>query len=163
MRYAVLLGIGMAILANSRPFEGLVFSIPIFIWLLWWLLRNKEVPLQAKLRKIVLPLSIVLALAGIWIGYYNWRVTGNPLLFPYVLNQRAYDTEPVFLWQSAQPKHARLQPGRDQCLHERLPALVILPRHRHVHGARQLQQRRRVRGQVRRAVGVGHARFQRRA
>jgi hypothetical protein len=105
-RYAVLLGIGVAILANSRPLEGLIFTIPIFVWLTYWLLWNDEVPLSTKMRQAVLPLAVVLALAGGWIGYYNWRVTGNPALFPYVLNQRTYETEPLFLWQSALPKHA---------------------------------------------------------
>jgi hypothetical protein len=105
-RYAVILGIGVAILANSRPFEGLIFTIPIFIWLLHWLLQKDGPPLRTKLRHSVIPLAVVLALAGGWIGYYNWRVTRNPALFPYVLNQRTYETEPLFLWQSARPKHA---------------------------------------------------------
>lgn len=109
-RYAVILGIGVAILANSRPFEGLIFSIPIFIWLTLWLFRKGEIPLQTKIRHAVLPLAVVLALAGGWIGYYNWRVTGNPLLFPYVLYQRTYETQPLFLWQSAQPMHAYNNP-----------------------------------------------------
>src|SRR5260370_188753 len=104
-RYAVLLGIGVAILANSRPLEGLIFTIPIFVWLTYWLLWNDEVPLSTKMRQAVLPLAVVLALAGGWIVYYNWRVTGNPALFPYVLNQRTYETEPLFLLQSARPKH----------------------------------------------------------
>jgi hypothetical protein len=105
VRYAVILGIGVAILANSRPFEGLIFSIPIFLWLMLWLFRKDEVSLQTKIRKTVLPLTVVLTLAVGWIGFYNWRVTGKPSLFPYVLYQRTYETQPLFVWQSAQPMY----------------------------------------------------------
>ena len=34
IRDALILGIGLAILANSRPYEGLVFSIPVALALL---------------------------------------------------------------------------------------------------------------------------------
>jgi hypothetical protein len=106
VRYAVILGAGLAILANSRPFEGLIFSIPILISLMLWLVRNDEVPPRTEIYKTVAPLIVTLALAGAWIGYYNWRVTGKPWEFPYVLNERTYDTGPLFLWQSAQPASA---------------------------------------------------------
>ena len=63
---------------------------------------------------------------------------------------------------AAHAQQARLQTRRDQRLHERLAALIILAAHRQIPVARQFQQRRHVRGQVRRAVGVRHAQFQRR-
>lgn len=103
LRYVLTLGAGLAILANSRPLEGLIFSIPVGISLILWLLRDDEASLQTKIRKTVVPLTAVLVLAGIWIGYYNWRVTGNPSLFPYSLNERTYQTESLFVWQSPKP------------------------------------------------------------
>jgi hypothetical protein len=35
---ALLLGLGVAILANSRPYEGFLFCVPAGIWLLWCLI-----------------------------------------------------------------------------------------------------------------------------
>ena len=59
------------------------------------------------------------------------------------------------------PQHARLQSRRDQRLHEGLAGLEILAADRNLAIASQLQQRRRIGGQIRRAVGVGHAALQR--
>ena len=41
-RYAILLAVGLAILANSRPYEGLVCALPSGIWLLIWFYRQKK-------------------------------------------------------------------------------------------------------------------------
>jgi len=38
-----------------------------------------------------------------FIGYYNWRLTGNPLLFPEMLNERTYFRSPDFIWQHLGP------------------------------------------------------------
>src|SRR5271168_5293416 len=42
----LLLGLGIAILANSRPYEGTLFCVPVAVWLLWWLMgrtKSKDV------------------------------------------------------------------------------------------------------------------------
>src|SRR6202521_77993 len=89
---ALLLGLGVAILANSRPYEGLLFCAPAAAWFLWWLAgktKSHDAP-RARLLKVVVPLSIALILTAAFMGYYNWRLTGNALLFPHVLNTRTY-------------------------------------------------------------------------
>jgi hypothetical protein len=100
-RDALLLGVGIAILANSRPYEGLIFCIPISAWFLWWLAgkTNSRVPLHKRMARVFVPLAIVLSLTVGFLGYYNWRLTGNALLFPYVLHARTYDSVGLFLWQ----------------------------------------------------------------
>jgi len=105
MRDALLLGLGLAILANSRPYEGLLFSVPVAVWLLWWLAgktKTARVP-KARAVRVVAPLSAVLLLAVAFMGYYNWRLTGNALLFPHVLNSRTYRTMGLFLWDHPKP------------------------------------------------------------
>ncbi len=39
-----------------------------------------------------------------WIGYYNWRVTGDPLLLPWRLHYQQYSIFPVFLWDKPRPE-----------------------------------------------------------
>ena len=102
-RYALLMGLGLAILANSRPYEGLVASVPIAIVLLVWMFGKGAPSAVVSFRRIVLPLFSVLAVTGAGMGYYNWRVTGDPLLLPYVAHDRTYTVAPSFLWQQPRP------------------------------------------------------------
>jgi hypothetical protein len=106
MGSALLLGLGVAILANSRPYEGLLFCVPAGIWLLGWLvgkIKSRD-GAGARFRIVFLPLSGVIILTLVFIGYYNWRLTGNALLFPHVLNTRTYHSTPLFLWEHLKPE-----------------------------------------------------------
>jgi hypothetical protein len=104
-RDALLLGLGLAILANSRPFEGLLLAVPVAGWFLWRLAgrTSSAADLRNRVIRILPPVSAVLATTLVFMGYYNWRVTGNTLLFPYVLNTQTYRTTGLFLWDHAKP------------------------------------------------------------
>ena len=97
---ALLLGLGIALLANSRAFEGLLFCIPVACWFFWWLAgkTKSSVPIPARIRNILLPLAAVLTVTMAFMAYYNWRLTGHAALFPYVLNARTYESAGLFLW-----------------------------------------------------------------
>ncbi len=99
-RDALLLGVGIAILANTRPYEGLLLCIPVAGWFLWWLAGKTKSPAQPHTRivRVLAPLAVVLTLTVGFIGYYNWRLTGNALLFPHALNSQTYRTMGLFLW-----------------------------------------------------------------
>jgi len=102
-RDAVLLGIGVALLANSRPLEGFIFCLPIAAALLVWLLSKRSPGLKATGSHVVLPLLAVLAGTAAFMGYYNWRVTQNCFVFPRALYQRERLNLPVFLWDPLRP------------------------------------------------------------
>ncbi len=99
-RDALLLGLGIAILANTRPYEGLLLCIPVAGWFLWWLAgkTKSRVTPRTRIVRVFAPLAVVLLLTIGFIGYYNWRLTGSALLFPYALNSRTYRTTGLFLW-----------------------------------------------------------------
>jgi len=106
IRDAVLLGLGVAILANSRPYEGFLFCVPAALWFFWWLIAKTKSrpPLRVRLQNVLAPLALVLVLTAAFMGYYNWRLTGNALLMPHVLNSRAYNTAGLFLWDHKKPE-----------------------------------------------------------
>lgn len=105
-RDAILFALGLAILANSRPYEGLIFSLPSLFVLARWLYQ-KAIPssgVQNRWRTVSLPIAAILLLTATFMGFYNWRLSGNPLLFPNALNVRTYHTAPMFLFQSSKPE-----------------------------------------------------------
>jgi hypothetical protein len=103
LRDALWMGLGIALLANSRPYEGFVFSLPAAGYLLWWLAGKTRaaVTRAARVRKVLIPVGAAVILTLGFMGYYNWRLTGNALLFPHILNARTYNTPPLFLWEEA--------------------------------------------------------------
>jgi len=103
VREALLLGLGLAILANSRPFEGFLASLPAGAVLLRWLVSKTGPARGIAIRQVVGPLIGVLALTAGSMAIYNLRVTGHPLRLPYQVHQAAYAITPGFLWQRPKP------------------------------------------------------------
>jgi hypothetical protein len=100
MRDALLLALGLTILANSRPYEGLLASLPVAVALLLWMAGPKRPPSRVIIRRVVLPIFLFLAVAGAGMGYYFWRVTGSPFRMPYQVNSTTYAVAPYFVFQS---------------------------------------------------------------
>jgi hypothetical protein len=102
IRMALVLAFGLLILANSRPLEGALFSLPIVFAVAFALIkriRSRQVTWGAATR-IVLPATVLLAIGAAWMLYYNWRGTGNPMLMPYQLNFETYHISKPFLFQT---------------------------------------------------------------
>jgi hypothetical protein len=104
VRDALLMGLGLAMLANSRPYEGLVISLPVAAALLIWIVRQRKLPAMDLGRRVVLPLLLVLTVTGVAMGYYFWRVTGSPFRMPYQVNRETYSVARYFLWQAPYPQ-----------------------------------------------------------
>jgi len=99
VRHSLLTGFGLAILANSRPFEGLLVSVPAGIFLLIRIGRQRGHDLRVSIRRIILPIFLVLVLTITGMGFYNLCVTGNPMRMAYQIHEERYVMAPTFLWQ----------------------------------------------------------------
>jgi hypothetical protein len=108
-----LLGLGIAILANTRPFEGLIFCIPVTLRLFFVLWKRWRGMWRRALPQVITPLCLIAALCAAFMAYYNWRGTGNWLLSPYVLNDRNYLGLPAFVWQAPRAPLQHTSPQLD--------------------------------------------------
>jgi hypothetical protein len=104
VRDSLLTGIGLAILTNSRPFEGLLVSLPAGVFLFLHIINQRGRVLWIPIQRVVVPIVIVLALTITGMGFYNLRVTENPLRMPYQIHEATYAMTPVFLWQKLPPE-----------------------------------------------------------
>lgn len=115
-RDAILFALALAILANSRPYEGLVFSLPALFVFVRWLFQKTSgsPPTTNRWFAAALPTAVILLLTAAFMASYNARLTGHPLLFPNALNVRTYHSAPMFLFQPLQPeKHYHNQQFED--------------------------------------------------
>jgi len=94
---AALAGIGIVLLANTRPYEGLVMSVAVVVALLCWRrLLHRNLTGLISLRCVV-PLLLVCGTAALLDGYYNFRVTGNALRMPYQTYFQQYQINPPWI------------------------------------------------------------------
>jgi len=93
---------GMAILEYTRPYEGLFFCVPVLGALVFWNLKNNSFRWRLALRPVVLPISLIMLVATLALGYYFYRVTGSPFTTPYQVNMRNYGLL-YFPWQKIAP------------------------------------------------------------
>jgi hypothetical protein len=105
-RDAFLAALGMAMLVNSRPYEGSVFCLAVSLVALWHVRK-------LRLRAILPAACLVLVCAGAFMAYFNWRVFGSPTALPYTVNRQTYAITPVFLFQLIGPpkvyRHAEME------------------------------------------------------
>jgi hypothetical protein len=111
-----LLGLGLGILAISRPFEGCIFSaILLLVWTFLFFTRgasrtkgsrapvNPPPSILNRVRPLVPAFAAAgLTLAGImlWLGYYQAAVTGDPLVAPYTAWRQSYSRYEAFIWET---------------------------------------------------------------
>ncbi len=89
LRDSVLLASGMALLAYTRPYEGLFFCLPVLVSLIFWT-RRGTIPFRQVVSRVALPFALVMTVALAGLGYYFFKVTGSPFTTPYQINMRTY-------------------------------------------------------------------------
>lgn len=102
LRAGLLLGLGVAILAISRPFEGFLVSLPAAALLSHRLIVRRD--WGRLLFRVAVPATVLVGCTFALIGYHNWRVTGEPERFPYMAHEDQYASAPTFLWQERGPE-----------------------------------------------------------
>jgi hypothetical protein len=99
--HAALLALGLAILANSRPFEGLILIVAVGVAVL--LTQGAAKSFTVLRRAFPLSALLILAATVAFMGCYNWRGTHNAFVFPYTINDKTYACSPNFIWQHPLP------------------------------------------------------------
>ena len=85
--------LGLLLLANSRPYEGLVFAVPAVLYTGWRMYQRSEV---GKLAVTMLAVAVV---GGSFLAHYCYVVTGNPFKLPWVLQREQYASVPPLVVQ----------------------------------------------------------------
>jgi hypothetical protein len=98
----VVMGVGIALLANSRPFEGAMTALAVLIFLGTALFpkRNEK---RREIAKFSAAVGAVLALNFLGTGFYNAAITGSALRLPYMVYEKQYGVVPTMLWQPLRP------------------------------------------------------------
>ena len=103
VRDAVALGMGVALLANTRPYEGLIVSLTAIVIITFWARRIRGVKFWRSVA-ILWVLAAILASTAGGMLYYNSRLTKNPLMLPYLADRKQYAIAPLFVWASLRPE-----------------------------------------------------------
>ncbi len=95
------LGTALAVLANTRPFEGLIVSAPLVGALAWRVWRSGR---PRDYLGTVLPAATVLAVTFAAMLLLNQAVTGSPFTMAYSVYQKQYGWSPLFVFSTPQPR-----------------------------------------------------------
>ena len=90
-RDGALMALGLVLLANSRPFEGAMLSLPVSLYTVWSLLKRRIN------WRTCLPGVAILLVGAVCTGYYCHRVTGR-FIFPWVAHWQQWGMAPPFLF-----------------------------------------------------------------
>jgi hypothetical protein len=104
IRDAIWMALGLAILANTRPYEGLVLAATVAVTMVAWLTGPLRPKPPTVLSRVLAPIALILAVTAIATGYYNHRVTGSPFRMGYQVDRSLYSRARYFVWQDALPK-----------------------------------------------------------
>ena len=92
---SALFGLGLSILAASRPYEGFVLAITVMT-LLAFSRRSRK--LIFTIRKILPAIGILSLTTAAMLAYF-YQVTGDPFLIPSQAYINQYAIVPAFVWQ----------------------------------------------------------------
>lgn len=102
-RYALLMAVGVVLMALTRPYEGVLICLPVLLVLGRWVLYGKNRPAwTVLLRRAAIPVALIAA-ALAWLGYYDARAFGKATTLPYTIDRATYAVIPYYVWQHERP------------------------------------------------------------
>jgi hypothetical protein len=111
---AAILSVGWTLVWFTRPYESVIVGLIAGMAIVRALWRHRRQPPARMLGAalMVIGTAVILDFAGFC--YHNWRVTGDPLLHPYLLSQRAYGVPSPLFWQKEIPEPPSLTPQQER-------------------------------------------------
>ena len=94
---ALWMGLGMSILATTRAYEGAWLSAGAACLLAW------RGGIRCRLLRVWLPMCAVVAITVAFLGFYSYRITGDPLRLPEMVQRHNYSMAGFFFWESPKP------------------------------------------------------------
>jgi hypothetical protein len=95
---SVWLAVGLVILANSRPLEGVLAALPLSALFLVRTAREQWWRTASFWIRLILPAGLVLLFGAAATLTYNRAITGSPLMAPYSLHEKQYQESPPFIF-----------------------------------------------------------------
>lgn len=126
LRDALALTAGLALMATTRPKEGVIVALPAAVLLTVWLFRQRGAALRIALLRVVAPVVLGLTALLAFTTHYNKTLTGDPLKMPWAAHYEKYVVFPLFIWGETRTDVAWDNPdleafynGWERELHER--------------------------------------------
>jgi hypothetical protein len=101
-RSAIVMTVGIILLANSRPWEGFWLTGAVLLLLAVDYLKKRSVE-----WRLFAPAVVVLLAFSILTAWYFWRVTGSALRMPYQVAFDQYAASGTFFWEPLKHPHYR--------------------------------------------------------
>ncbi len=95
---AFLMGLGFVIMLLTRPYEGMLLSIPVALRLAFWAYGSS----WRGVLKVLTPVAVCLAICLAGLGVYFRHVTGSATTIPYAVNQQTYGWPLTLPWTTVQ-------------------------------------------------------------
>ena len=101
--YAMLMGVGVAILALTRPYEGILLCLPVGFVLGRWMWKGANRPDAAAVVRLTAAALVFVIVAVGWLGYYDYRAFGKVTTLPYTVDRTPTQSRRISSGSSSVP------------------------------------------------------------